>query len=89
MFILNCMVKVIAKPKKSTGVRLDKWNYLIFGIGVLTIIVGYIIMATGKTYSFQSLTVAPIVLLIGYLVIIPIAILYRRPNSTNLPDKTE
>jgi hypothetical protein len=83
------MVKVIKRPKKSTGVRLDKWNYLIFGIGVLTIIVGYIIMATGKTYSFQSLTVAPIVLLIGYLVIIPIAILYRRPNSAKLPDKTE
>lgn len=83
------MVKVIVKHKKSTGVRFDKLNYIIFGIGVLTIIVGYIIMATGETYSFQSLTVAPIVLLIGYLVIIPIAILYRRPKSSELPDKTE
>ncbi|OQC47722.1 MAG: hypothetical protein BWX60_00270 [Candidatus Marinimicrobia bacterium ADurb.Bin030] len=38
-------------------------------------------MATGETYSFRSLTVAPIILLIGYLIIIPLAILYRKKEE--------
>ena len=41
------------------------------------IIMGYIIMALGGTYSFQSLTLAPIMLTIGYLVLIPYALLYK------------
>ncbi len=81
------MAKVIKKNVKSTGVELDTRNYIIFGIGVLMIVLGYVIMATGETYSFQSLTVAPLVLLIGYLVIIPIAILIG-PNPNPLHSLT-
>ncbi|MDD5765374.1 MAG: DUF3098 domain-containing protein [Candidatus Marinimicrobia bacterium] len=61
-------------------------NYLLFGIGLLAIIIGYIIMATGETYSYQSLTIAPIILLIGYLVVIPIALLYRKKDRTEKSD---
>ena len=52
-------------------------NYVLFAIGVLVIIVGYLIMYLGKVDSFQSLTLSPILLLIGYLIIIPYALLYR------------
>ncbi len=52
-------------------------NYIIFGIGLVTIILGYIIMAFGSVNSFQSLTLAPILLFIGYIVIIPCALIYR------------
>ena len=52
-------------------------NYLIFLVGILDILLGYVIMALGGTNSFQSLTLAPIMLVIGYLGIIPLAILYR------------
>ena len=55
----------------------DKKNYLLFGIGILVIIIGYIIMATGETDSFQSVKLSPIVLVIGYCVIIPISIMYK------------
>jgi len=52
-------------------------NYVLFAIGVFVIIVGYLIMYLGKVDSFQSLTLSPILLLIGYLIIIPYALLHR------------
>ena len=55
----------------------DKKNYMLFGIGLLIVIVGYILMATGETESFQSVKLAPTILLIGYTIIIPISIFYR------------
>lgn len=71
---------------KKHGKLFDSWsftrtNYLIFGIGLLTIVLGYILMATGETTSIQSVKVAPVVLVIGYCVIIPIAILYKSDKS--------
>ncbi len=52
-------------------------NYIIFGIGILMIIVGYFFLAQGPADSFLSLSVAPVFLVVGYCIIIPIAILYR------------
>ena len=52
-------------------------NYVLFGIGVFIIILGYLIMYLGEVNSFQSLTLSPILLLIGYLIIIPYALLHR------------
>ncbi|MBL7136800.1 MAG: DUF3098 domain-containing protein [Candidatus Marinimicrobia bacterium] len=84
------MAKIKKKTKKSPAfiekLTLKGTNYIIFGIGILVIILGYFIMASGDTYSFRSLTLAPIVLLIGYLVIVPIAILYRRKDKQEKTD---
>jgi len=54
-------------------------NYILFGIGLALIILGYFIMNQGpeKVDSFESLTLAPIMLFAGYIVFIPAAILYR------------
>ncbi len=59
------------------GWTFSKKNYVLGGIGLATIIFGYVIMASGTVNSFRSLTLAPIMLFIGYLIIIPIALLYR------------
>ena len=73
----------MAKKERKTEIHLfegwtfTKTNYQIFGVGLLVIISGYIIMAMGEVYSFQALTIAPILLFFGYLVIIPIALIYR------------
>jgi len=77
-----------SKPKSSfvESLSFNSRNYLLFGIGLIAIIIGYVVMATGETYSFQSLTVAPIILLIGYLVVIPIALLYRKKDHTEKSD---
>ena len=55
----------------------NKKNYMLFGIGLLIILIGYILMATGETDSFQSVKLSPVILLIGYVIIIPLSIFYR------------
>ena len=54
-----------------------KINYLIFGIGLCIIMLGYIVMATGETESLQSVKIAPLILIVGYCIIIPAAILVK------------
>ena len=53
-------------------------NYVSFGVGVFVIIVGYLIMYSGEVDSFQSLVISPLLLLAGYLVIIPMALLNKK-----------
>ena len=59
------------------GWAFGKINYLIFLAGLLLIGFGYIIMAMGEVDSFQSITLAPIMLFLGYIVVIPTALIYR------------
>ena len=59
------------------GWAFGKTNYIIFFGGLLLIVIGYIIMALGEVNSFQSITLAPIMLFLGYVVAIPIALIYR------------
>ena len=70
------------KDNDSNTSVFESWNfsapnYILFGIGVALIIVGSLIMATGEVNSFQSLTLAPIMLFIGYIIVIPAALIYR------------
>ena len=59
------------------GWTFGKTNYLIFSIGLALVIIGYIFMANGEVNSFQSLTLAPIMLFLGYIVVIPASLVYR------------
>ena len=68
--------------QKEAASVLGRWefsriNYLIFLAGIVDILLAYVIMATGETNSFQALTLAPIMLVIGYILLIPLAILYK------------
>ena len=76
------MSKLFHNGEAESGNLFDTWsfsskNYILFISGVIIIILGYIIMYSGETYSFQSLSVAPILLFIGYLVLIPASFLYK------------
>ena len=80
--IFNSMSNLFHKDEDQSGNLFNGWsytkkNYIFFVCGVIMIILGYIIMATGETNSFQSLSLAPIILTIGYLVLIPASLLYR------------
>ena len=81
------------RKNKDTNLHLfENWsfsskNYLIFGIGLIFIIFGYFIMGTGTVNSFQSLTLAPIMLFIGYIIIIPLALIYKEKTDTSSSDK--
>ena len=63
-----------------------KSNYLIFLAGIIIITLAYIIMAMGGNDNFGTLTLAPIMLVIGYLIVIPLAILYRPRKSAGTQD---
>jgi len=73
----------MGKEKQSGNIQLiegwafEKKNYTLFVIGVLLIITGYFVMANGTVNSFQSLTLAPIFLFLGYIIFIPAALIYR------------
>ena len=82
--VSNISFSVAMNDKKQTkrvhlfdGWAFKKINYIIFIIGIALIGIGYVIMATGSVNSFQSLTLAPILLFLGYVVAIPFALIYR------------
>ena len=60
------------------GWSFEKENYVFFIAGIISVILGYIVMASGETYSFQSLSLAPILLFLGYIILIPIALIYKK-----------
>jgi hypothetical protein len=70
------------KAKNKQSVKFSwpfkRKNYLLFGVGVFVIIMGYLIMYLGEVNSFQSLVISPLLLLAGYLVIIPLALIYKK-----------
>jgi len=73
------------KDSDSNTYLFESWdfsttNYVLFGIGLALIIAGYFIMAAGEVNSFQSLTLAPIMLFIGYIIVIPAALIYREKS---------
>jgi uncharacterized membrane protein HdeD (DUF308 family) len=57
---------------------LARENFIIIGAGILAIIAGYLAMSEGSVEGFLPLVVAPILLVIGYCLLIPIGILYRK-----------
>ena len=59
------------------GWAFGKTNYIIFTVGLFSLIFGYYLMASGSVNSFQSLTLSPILLFLGYIIIIPLALVYR------------
>jgi hypothetical protein len=59
------------KGQEKFKLPFGKKNYLLFGSGIFVIIVGYIFLGQG------SITIAPILLVLGYCVIIPISIIVR------------
>lgn len=58
-----------------------KTNSSLFGLAILFLILGYLALSQGPWNSFMSLTVAPILLVIGYCVLFPLAILYRKKDQ--------
>ena len=74
--------KPIKKKQKIAVVTLpEKENYYIIIAGVAIIILGYILLAMGGVEDALALVISPIILVIGYCVVIPIGIMYRRKTT--------
>ncbi len=56
-----------------------KRNYILFAMAILVIAVGYLFLGQG------SITVAPVLLVLGYCVLIPVAIIVRDKSGNTEP----
>jgi hypothetical protein len=73
-------IRTRGKSRKSPAddqLPFNKQNFMILGAGLFTIALGYVAMVEGSVEGFLPLVAAPILLLIGYCVLIPLGILYR------------
>ncbi len=59
----------------------SKQNFVILAIGFVLILIGYYLMVVGDVDSFIAVTLAPIILFIAYVIVIPYAILKRFKNK--------
>jgi len=81
------MAKVVKKKgqrQKKFGdgnIPLTRQNYMIMGIGLVVIVAGYLAMLGGSIEGVLPLVVSPILLVVGYCIIMPFGILYRKPSA--------
>ena len=71
------MAKKIRESKETAGFALGKENYKLLAIGFAIIVLGFILLAGGGSddpnvfsydiFNFRRLTLAPILLLIGFV----------------------
>ncbi len=69
------MAQKIKKTSKEAGSSIP-WpfgprNYLLFAVALVVIVIGYVILGQG------SITLAPILLVFGYVILIPLALIVR------------
>ncbi len=60
----------------------EKTNYLLFGLGMALIILGFYFMSLGEWDSSSSLLISPILLFLGFVVVMPASIMYRKRAVT-------
>ncbi len=66
--------------KKEFSFPLERENFMIIGLGVLLLVIGYVLMSQNSVDGFLPTVIAPILLVAGYCVVIPYGIL-KRPKS--------
>jgi hypothetical protein len=67
--------------KKEHFLPYTRENYILFAAGILVIIAGYVALSKSPWNSFASLNIAPVLLVLGYCVLIPVSILYQKKKS--------
>ena len=78
--------KNIRKSKKDKvrispfSIYWEKGNYTLLIFGFAVIIIGFYIMSIGQWDSVTSLVISPILLFIGYVLIFPASIFFRKKN---------
>lgn len=79
------MAKVVKSKKTKQAetfhLSLTNKNYAIIGTGILLIIIGYVFMAENSVDGFLPTVIAPILLVLGYIVVVPFGILFKDKSS--------
>jgi hypothetical protein len=75
--------RAVTKPKAFTAaLPFTKLNYEIIGAGLLSIVLGYIALSQEPWDGTMPIVIAPILLVLGYCVLIPVGILFHKRKST-------
>ncbi len=74
-------VKAAKKLPSPFNIYWEKNNYLILIAGVLLAVLGYYFMSISPWNSTESLVYSPIILFIAYVIIFPLAIVYRKKKE--------
>ena len=74
--------KTVSGRKAGSSEQLFSWpfgkmNYILLAVGLLVIGLGYVFLGIGPYDSVQSMSISPILLTIGYVVLVPYAIIYK------------
>ncbi len=70
------------KRMKSAGILvLEPINYKIIAVGIAIIVLGYLALSATPWDNPLAITVAPILLVLGYCVVIPVGIMYHRKQK--------
>ncbi|HRE41017.1 MAG TPA: DUF3098 domain-containing protein [Ignavibacteria bacterium] len=80
--VQNLKSKKTKKSAEHLHISLGTKNYMIIGLGILLIIIGYFLMSENSVDGFMPTTVAPILLFIGYCFMIPFGILYKEKKTS-------
>ena len=75
------------EPRALRDLPYTRRNAVVFAAGIGTILIGYLCLAQPPVDGFLSLTLAPILLVLGYCVLIPIALLLGEPPSKDSASK--
>jgi uncharacterized membrane protein len=81
------------KNTKQSSVRpfqmpFESKNIMIILGGIVIITLGYFLMSSDEVMGSMALNVSPIILLIGYLVVIPFGIMYGSKNAKRAENAT-
>jgi hypothetical protein len=70
------------RGQKEERLPLGRENFMILGGGLAVILAGYLAMLEGSVEGFLPLVLAPILLVVGYCVVIPLGLLYKRASAS-------
>ena len=68
-------------PEPPFNIYWKRNNYIFLYVGIAFIIGGFYVMSIGNWDSFPSLVISPILLLFGYVLVIPASIFYTEKQK--------
>lgn len=73
-------VKTVASQKREEieKIKFGKINYLLLLFGIVAIVIGYLTLSKG------SITTAPILLVLGYCILIPFGLIIREKKKNKV-----
>jgi hypothetical protein len=74
--------KTTRRKTVSEALPFTQTNYRILGAGLLIIVLGYVALSQDPWNGTMPLVVAPILLVIGYCIVVPFGILFRGKKTT-------